>query len=401
MAIKIMETKCSGCGICVDTCPFGAIRIEAAKAVITDACTACGACIDACSSEAIIRGAADNAANVDKGQFKDVWVYLEANKGKLLNVGLELLGEGRKLAEARGEKLAGLIIGDNDFGLAQEAIAHGADVVYLVKDPQLRHYSTDGYAKAVIDLIENHHPSVILLGATRNGRDLGPRVACRIKTGLTADCTGLAIDEETGLVVWTRPAFGGNIMAAIVCPEHRPQMGTVRPAVFKKPIPDYSREGRIIKVETEINPADIRTKLMEIVRTRHVANNLAEAEIIVSGGRGLGKPENFARLEELADVLGGVVGASRAAVDAGWISQEHQVGQTGKTVAPKIYFAFGISGAIQHVAGMSSSQVIIAVNKDEQAPIFSIADYGIVGDCLEVLPLLTEEFKKIKIKLVP
>ncbi|MDR3560253.1 MAG: electron transfer flavoprotein subunit alpha/FixB family protein, partial [Negativicutes bacterium] len=213
---------------------------------------------------------------------------------------------------------------------------------------------------------------------------------------LTADCTGLGIDEETGLVAWTRPAFGGNIMATILCPEHRPQMGTVRPSVFKRPVPDYAKSGEIVRVSSKIKPEDIRAKLIEVVRVCTVACNLEEAEIIVSGGRGLGKPENFCYIEDLATVLGASVGASRAAVDAGWKPHMHQVGQTGKTVGPKIYFACGISGAIQHLAGMSSSDIIIAVNKDPEAPIFKMADYGIVGDLTEVLPILTEEFKKIK-----
>jgi electron transfer flavoprotein alpha subunit len=225
---------------------------------------------------------------------------------------------------------------------------------------------------------------------------LGPRVACRIGTGLTADCTGLDIDDATGLVAWTRPAFGGNIMATILCPEHRPQMGTVRPSVFKKPEPDYTRKGEIIRAKSKVKAEDIRTKLIDVVKVCTVACNLEEAEIIVSGGRGLGKPENFCYVEELANVLGGSVGASRAAVDAGWKPHMHQVGQSGKTVGPKIYFACGISGAIQHLAGMSSSDIIIAINKDPDAPIFRVADYGIVGDVLEVLPISTEEFRKIK-----
>ncbi|MGI6224741.1 MAG: FAD-binding protein [Peptococcales bacterium] len=396
MAIKIFEDKCIGCGVCINTCPFGAITMEAGKAVITDSCTSCGACVDVCAVKAIFREDECSTTDVDKSQFKDIWVYLEVNEGKLENVGLELLGQGRKLANALGQQLIGIIIGDNVFGLAQEAIAHGADSIYLVEDPLLKYYNTDGYCNSLVNLINTYKPSVILLGATRNGRDLGPRVACRVKTGLTADCTDLGIDDETGLVAWTRPAFGGNIMATILCPEHRPQMGTVRPAVFKKPTPDATKKGKIIRLDLEVKPKDIRTKLVEVIKITKENIKLEDAEIIISGGRGIGKPENFALLRELADVLGGVVGASRATVDAGWISPEHQIGQTGKSVAPKIYFAFGISGAIQHVAGMSSSDVIIAVNKDANAPIFSIADYGIVGDALEILPLMIEKFKEIK-----
>ncbi|HMM22549.1 MAG TPA: FAD-binding protein [Selenomonadales bacterium] len=392
----IVTKECIGCGACVSVCPFGAIAMQDGKAVIGDACTACGACVDTCPVGAIVREQEVKEVAMDKTAYKDVWVYIEVAEGKPRNVGLELLGEGRKLADAMGQKLAGVLIGENVEGLAKEAFAAGADKVYLVEGPEYKHYSTDAYTIAVTDLIAAYKPSVILLGATNDGRDLGPRVACRIGTGLTADCTGLGIDEQTGLVAWTRPAFGGNIMATILCPDHRPQMGTVRPKVFKKPEPDYGRTGELIRVASKVKPEDIRSKLVEVIKVCTTSCNLEEAEIIVSGGRGLGKPENFCLVENLADALGGAVGASRAAVDAGWKPALHQVGQTGKTVGPKIYFACGISGAIQHLAGMSSSDIVIAVNKDPDAPIFKVADYGIVGDVCEVLPILTEEFKKIK-----
>ncbi|QDR81832.1 electron transfer flavoprotein subunit alpha/FixB family protein [Sporomusa termitida] len=395
MAVIITQ-ECIGCGACEAVCPFGAISLQADKAVIGDACTQCGACVDTCPAGAIRREAEDQAAAMDKSQYQDVWVYLEVAAGSLKNVGLELLGEGRKLADAMGQKLAGVLLGNNIEALAQEAFAHGADQVYLVAAPELARYNTDGYTAAFTDLIHTYKPSVVLLGATNDGRDLGPRIACRLGTGLTADCTGLGIDEATGLVAWTRPAFGGNIMATILCPEHRPQMGTVRPSVFKRPVPDYAKSGEIIKVASKVKAADIRTKFLDLVQVCTVSCNLEEAEIIVSGGRGLGKPENFCYVEELAAVLGGAVGASRAVVDSGWKPPMHQVGQTGKTVGPKIYFACGISGAIQHLAGMSSSDIIIAINKDPDAPIFRMADYGIVGDAVEVLPILTEEFRKIK-----
>jgi len=331
-----------------------------------------------------------------KNEYKDVWVYIEAAEGKPLNVGLELLGAGRNLAAAMGQKLAAVYIGSDMEDLAQEAFAADADKVYCVEAAELACYNTDGYTTAFVDLIETYKPSVILLGATNDGRDLGPRVACRVGTGLTADCTGLGIDEATGAVAWTRPAFGGNVMATVVCPEHRPQMGTVRPSVFKRPVPDYSKRGEIIRVNSKITATDIRTKLVDVIRVCSVSCNLEEAEIIVSGGRGLCKPENFALVEELANVLGGAVGASRAAVDAGWKPAVHQIGQTGKTVAPRLYFACGISGAIQHLAGITSSDIIIAINTDPDAPIFKVADYGIVGDITQVLPILIEEFNKIK-----
>lgn len=396
MAIKVNQEECIACGACLSVCPFGAIVMQDEKAYITEACTACGACVDTCPVEAILREEEDKVVAMDKSQYKDVWVYLEVCEGKLRNVGLELLGEGRKLADGMGQSLASVLIGHNVEGLAQEAFAAGSDKVYLVDAAELAQYNTDSYTATLFDLISNYKPSVILMGATNDGRDFGARVACRVGTGLTADCTGLGIDEATGFVSWTRPAFGGNIMATIICPEHRPQMGTVRPSVFKKPVLDYSKKGELIRVASKIKQEDMRTKLIDMIHVCTVSCNLEEAEIIVSGGRGMCKPENFSLVEDLANVLGASVGASRAAVDAGWKPALHQVGQTGKTVGPKIYFACGISGAIQHLAGMSSSDLVIAINKDPDAPIFKMADYGIVGDVLEVLPILTEEFKKIK-----
>jgi electron transfer flavoprotein alpha subunit len=366
------------------------------KAYITEACTACGACIDTCPVGAIARQEEAKVVAMDKNDYKGVWVYIEQVNGEARGVGHELLGEGRKLADSMKQELAAVLIGDNVENLAKEAFASGADKVYLIEGPEYKHYSTDAYTIAVVDLIQTYRPSVILLGATNDGRDLGPRVAARIGTGLTADCTGLDIDAETGLVAWTRPAFGGNIMATILCPDHRPQMGTVRPKVFKRPVQDPSRTGEIVRVTSKVKPEDIRTKLVDLIRVCTASCNLEEAEIIISGGRGMCKQENFTLIEELADILGGAVGASRAVVDAGWKPAIHQVGQTGKTVGPKIYFAFGISGAIQHIAGMSSSDIIVAINKDPDAPIFKMADYGIVGDAMEILPVMIEEFKKIK-----
>jgi electron transfer flavoprotein alpha subunit len=396
MAITIKGEECIGCGACVGACPFGAIVLDGGRARVTEACTGCGACVDNCPAGAIAADAPVGGAKTADGvAAKGVWVYIEQRDGKIRNVSLELVGEGRKLADGLGEELAGVLIGSDVAGLAKEVFASGADKVYLVEDALLRDYNTDGYAAALTRLIEKHCPSVVLLGATNDGRDLGPRVAARVKTGLTADCTGLGIDPETKLVAWTRPAFGGNIMATIFCPDRRPQMGTVRPKVFKKPQPDYARTGEMVRESLDLAAGDVRTRLEDVIKVCTTDCNLEDAEIIVSGGRGLGTPEGFGLIEELAGALGGVVGASRAAVDAGWKAYPHQVGQTGKTVGPKIYFACGISGAIQHLAGMQTSDVIVAINKDPDAPIFKVAHYGIVGDLYEVIPAIVARLKAV------
>ena len=328
---------------------------------------------------------------------RNVWVFIEVVRGKIKGVSLELLGQGRKMADDLGEKLVAIIPGNEIEDFAKMAIHYGADEAIVVDQKELKDYSTDGYTKAMCTLIKKYNPAVLRIGATNNGRDLGPRVSSRMQTGLTADCTELGVDSETRLVKWTRPAFGGNLMATILCPDHRPQIGTVRPGVFKKPEEDTGRKGEIIHETVEFGPDEIRTRIVEVITEAGGADvNLEEAEIIVSGGRGVGGPEGFEVLKELADEIGAQIGASRAAVDSGWISSLHQVGQTGKSVGPKIYIACGISGAIQHVAGMSSSDVIIAINKDPDAPIFNIADYGIVGDLFEIIPELTKRIRSSK-----
>ena len=326
---------------------------------------------------------------------KDFWVFVETNEdGTAKNVGIELLTPGRELADAQGGKLVAIVIGSNVDAAVEAAGKHGADQVIVVDGPEYKSYTTDAYAIALTTLIEKYGPLSMMIGATNNGRDLGPRVSCRMETGLVADCTALGIDEETGKVAWTRPAFGGNLMATILCPEHYPQIGTVRPGVFKKS-DEAENKAEIIKEDIHVEAEKIRTQILEILNDMDGEKvDLENADIIVSGGRGIGGPEGFEPVRELAKVLGATVGASRAAVDSGWISHAHQVGQTGKTVAPKLYIACGISGAIQHQAGMSGSDCIVAINKDPDAPIFDIADYGIVGDLFEVLPILTEEIKK-------
>ena len=328
---------------------------------------------------------------------KDLWVFVETNEdGTAKNVGLELLTPGKDMAAKQGGALVAVVIGSKVDEAVKAASEHGADKVIVVDGPEYASYTTDAYAIALCTLVEKYGPTSMLIGATNNGRDLGPRVSCRLKTGLTADCTGLDIDEESGNVAWTRPAFGGNLMATILCPDHRPQIGTVRPGVFKKS-DAVAAAAEIIKEDIHVDAKDIRTQVLELIKEADGENvDLEGAEIIVSGGRGVGGPEGFEPVKALADVLGATVGASRAAVDAGWIAHAHQVGQTGKTVGPKLYIACGISGAIQHVAGMSGSDCIVAINKDPEAPIFDIADYGVVGNLFEVLPVLTEEIKKAR-----
>lgn len=326
--------------------------------------------------------------------YKGVWVFAEQREGELQKVSLELLGEGRKVADKLGVKLTALLLGGNVESLAKTLAEHGADEVLVAENKELEHYTTDAYTKVICDLANERKPGILFIGATFIGRDLGPRVAARLNTGLTADCTSIDVEVENGDLLATRPAFGGNLMATIACPDHRPQMATVRPGVFEKISTDASK-CNIEKVEVQLTAADVRTKVLETIKTKKDIIDISEANVIVAGGRGVGSKENFELVEELAKVLGGAVAGSRAAVEKGWIEGAYQVGQTGKTVKPSIYIACGISGAIQHVAGMQDSDVIIAINKDETAPIMKVADYGIVGDVKTVLPELIAQAKEI------
>jgi electron transfer flavoprotein alpha subunit len=327
---------------------------------------------------------------MDIGAYHGVWVFAEQRGGKLMNVVKELLGEGRKLADQIGCELCAVVCGENTGDLCKSLIAYGADKVYNADDARLAGYNTDAYTKVIYEAILEYKPEIVLLGATHIGRDLGPCLAVKCGTGLTADCTGLEIDPADKKLLQTRPAFGGNLMATIICTEHRPQMSTVRPGVMQKPHKDKERKGEVIDLEVSFDEGDIRTNVLEVVKTVKDLVSLTDAEIIVSGGRGLGGPEGFETIKLLADRLGGVVGSSRAAVDAGWIDHSHQVGQTGTTVKPKLYVACGISGAIQHLAGMQNSDYIVAINKSEAAPIFDVADFGIVGDLYKVIPAIIE-----------
>jgi electron transfer flavoprotein alpha subunit len=328
--------------------------------------------------------------------YKNIWALIEAVDGQAKSIGLEMVVGGRRLADAVNEKLVAVVIGSGTDAAVTAAVGYGADQVIVVDGADYAEYSTEGYTYALEQLVNKYKPATLLIGANINGRDLAPRLAARLKTGLAADCVGVEIDPATGVVQWTRPAYGGNNQAVIECPTARPQMGTVRASVFKRGEPDTARTAEIIKEDIALPAGTVRTTLVEKIAEVAEGIKLEDAEVVVSGGRGVGSAENFALLKELADLLGGAVGASRAAVDAGWISHLAQVGQTGKTVSPKLYIACGISGAIQHLAGMSGSDCVIAINRDPDAPIFDVADYGIVGNIKDVLPALTAAIKKLK-----
>jgi len=415
MPIQIIVEKCTGCSLCVKACPFDAIRMmetprltgsagappSAAKKAVIDLnkCNLCGACVPACKLKAILLEKSVGVASSAKADLKDykgVWVFCEQKKGAVQSVSYELLGKAGDLAAKLNTRVSAVLLGHKMNEQANELIWHGADNVYLVEAAELANYQDEPYTNVLVKLIQKYKPEIVLCGATSIGRSLISRVAVKINAGLTADCTGLDIDPKEKLLLQTRPAFGGNIMATIITPNHRPQMATVRHKVMLPAELNKQRKGKIIREEFGLAGLTSRTKLIEIVDEIETLVNLAEADIIVSGGRGMAGPENFKLLEELAHVLGAAVGSSRAAVDAGWMPYSHQVGQTGRTVAPKIYFACGISGQIQHLVGMQSSKIIVAINKDPEAPIFKVATYCIVGDLFQIIPALTKRFKEAK-----
>ena len=327
---------------------------------------------------------------------KNVFVIAEQRDGELQKVSTELIGKARELADDLGQEVYAILLGENVKAKADVLIHHGADKVIVVDHPLLKEYVTEPYAKSIYTIVQRYEPEIVLFGATSIGRDLAPRLAARIHTGLTADCTGLEIDAETRLLRMTRPAFGGNLMATIVCQDFRPQMATVRPGVMTPMDNDNDRKGEVIMEDVGLTDADMNVKIIEVAKEEKKKLDITEARILVSGGRGLGGPEGFDLLAELAEAMEGEISSSRASVDAGWIEKARQVGQTGKTVRPDIYFALGISGAIQHLAGMEESGLIIAINKSDAAPIFDVADLGIVGDLHKILPKLIEQYKKVK-----
>jgi len=391
--LEINRDECIGCGACVEVCPFGSLSLDdEGIAVVDETCTACGACLPECPVEALSLPER-KVEGVDLSAYRGVWFWVEQFRGQASSISWEMAGKGRELADELGTTLTACVLGQGVEHVAQQAICYGADRVFLVDHPTLGVYRTDPYTAALVDLVRRYKPEVFILGASTRGRDLAGSVATQLRTGLTADCTGLAIDPEARLLRQTRPAFGGNIMATIICPHHRPQMATVRHRVFEMPEMDASREGQIVRQRPVMGEDEIASKVVDFI-TQEGEVNLTDAHVIVAGGRGVGGPEGFATISELAGVLGGAMGSSRAAVDAGWIPYAHQVGQTGRTVRPDLYIACGISGAIQHLAGMKTSRLIVAINTDPEAPIFQVAHYGIVGDLFEVVPALAEQFRQ-------
>jgi electron transfer flavoprotein alpha subunit len=393
MFIRVSRDKCTGCETCLSSCPYDAIVVKEGKAEITDFCQLCRACLSVCPEGAIVE-TEEESEKKEKGEGRGIWVFAEQREGVIAGVSFELLGAGRRLADMLCTELSAVLFGGT-ADVAEELIKWGADRVYHCADELLVSFNDEPYSHLLSDLISEHRPEIVLAGATPIGRSFLPRVAARLNTGLTADCTSLDIDPETKNLLQVRPAFGGNIMATILCPNARPQMATVRPRVMKRGTYDPSRKGGVISVAA--GTLQSHTRVIETVKEiSEVAINLQEANIIVAGGRGVGGEKGFQILYELASALDGCVAASRAAVDEGWIPYRHQVGQTGKTVSPKLYIACGISGAVQHLVGMQSSDIIVAINRNPEAPIFNVATYGIVGDLFEIVPMLTKKIRETK-----
>lgn len=393
MKATIDKEKCGACGACVDVCPLGAITVAAETAQVDDRCNLCGLCVDACAFEAIrlpeLRGPKTESIQAYRG----VWVAGEQHGGEVHPVTHELLGAGRKLADKLGVELTAVLMGQGLAEGGKDLIGYGADRVYVVEHPALVPFTDEIHAKVLAELVQAKRPEILLAGATAVGRSYIPRVAAALRTGLTADCTGLDVGDD-GLLYQTRPAFGGNVMATIICPNRRPQMATVRPRVMRKPVFEPERQGVVEPFMPSAQMLVSRVEVITSVKEKQDTTPLTEADAVITGGRGLQKPENFKLIKELALLINGAVGASRSVVDEGWMPYSHQVGQTGRTVSPKLYMACGVSGAIQHVVGMQGSEIIVAVNKDPHAPIFDVASYGVVADLFEFLPVLIRKIRQ-------
>ncbi len=394
--LKIDHDKCIVCGICESSCAFGAISIEDDLLVVNEACTLCGACVDSCEVGALEIEQAESMVQDDFDDWSGIMVFAECRHGMIAPVTYELLGIGRKLADTRGVSVSVVLPGDGVMQFADSLISGGADTVYLADHPNLAQFREDVFANVLQQVIRVYKPEVVLAGATAIGRSVIPYVATAVNAGLTADCTRLEIRESDGMLLQTRPAFGGNIMATIECPNTRPQMATVRPKVMAPAEPDPSRKGEIVNIDLVDSATTSIIEIIDSVISEDDMVNIQEVEALVAGGRGLESEKGFALVKKLAEELGGSVAASRAAVDSGWIPYPHQVGQTGKTVCPKIYIACGISGAVQHAVGMQSADTVVAINRDKNAPIFDIATYGIVGDLYEVIPLLIKRIQEVR-----
>ncbi len=393
MAVWVEVDLCDGCRRCTRACPYSAMEVKEGKVYIGDRCTSCGACISVCRNKAIFTDAKPRVIP-DFADHKGVWVFAEQRNGDLSRVSVELLGKAQELAKELNQEVAAVLIGDQVSGLAQTLIEFGADTVHLVEDPILKDYRTKAYAQVFQDLIAAHKPNILLMGATHIGRDLAPRVSRRVGAGLTADCTELSIDQDERILWQTRPAFGGNIMATIANRFSRPQMATVRPGVMQV-IPTPGKKGFIVERKADLTEEQIGSKTLEIVRESKKDIDLSQAKIIVAGGRGANDEAGFKLLAELADSLKAGLAGTRVAYENGWIPVSNQVGQTGITVRPDLYIACGLSGAIQHRAGMMDSKFIVAINKDPYASIFKVADWGIVGDMFDVVPALTEQLRNL------
>ncbi len=396
MSIIVDEELCTGCASCMESCPYGAIELNNNKAKILPNCNLCGACVDACPIEVISLEREEFLAEKrDITQFRGVWVIAEHYKNRINPVAFQLLGKGRELADILKVNLTLVILGVNFDNKLEEFSQYGMDEILYVKSPILKDYYSDLYVKAITELVLDNKPEIILIGATPTGRDFAPRVAKRLNAGLTADCTGLEVNPETRNLLQTRPTFGGNIMATIRTPSSRPQMATVRPGIYK--IPEKAKGNvRIKEFDYDFKEKDSVSKIVKIISKKKNTINLEDAKIIVAGGRGVGSKENFKILGDLANVLDAELAGSRITVELNWLEPDRQIGQTGKTVSPKLYIACGISGAIQHIVGMENSGTIVAINKDPNSPIFNMAHYGIVGDLHEIIPVLIEKIKKIK-----